>query len=147
MQSRKQCVIPVITKMALWQLMHLGTWCTPCAQAHKLLQSHCSDNQEGTLLSWLQIYYYAHLASVRFDYCVCCGSLMTITYCWISYKNGYAGLYSDWKSVLSKPPRYFTSWKLSFKQHTDSANWNINKGISVIKKIWHCCPLQFTKLF
>ena len=28
MQSWKQCALPVITTMALWQLMHLGTWCT-----------------------------------------------------------------------------------------------------------------------
>ena len=31
-QSSKQCALPVITTMAndfyLWQLMHLGTWCT-----------------------------------------------------------------------------------------------------------------------
>ena len=27
MQSWKQCAIPVITRMTLWQLMHLGTWC------------------------------------------------------------------------------------------------------------------------
>ena len=27
MWSSKQCVLPVITTMALWQLMHLGTWC------------------------------------------------------------------------------------------------------------------------
>ena len=28
MQSRKQCALPVMTTMALWQLMHLGTSCT-----------------------------------------------------------------------------------------------------------------------
>ena len=28
MLSWKQCALPVITTMALWQLMHLGTWCT-----------------------------------------------------------------------------------------------------------------------
>ena len=28
MQSWKQCLLPVITTMALWQLMHLSTWCT-----------------------------------------------------------------------------------------------------------------------
>ena len=28
MQSWKQCALPVIPTMALWQLMHLGTWCT-----------------------------------------------------------------------------------------------------------------------
>ena len=27
MLSWKQCALPVITTMALWQLMHLGTWC------------------------------------------------------------------------------------------------------------------------
>ena len=41
MLSWKQCAIPVITTMALWQLMHLDTW------------SHCDDNREGTLFSWL----------------------------------------------------------------------------------------------
>ena len=28
LQSWKQCAIPVITTTALWQLIHLGTWCT-----------------------------------------------------------------------------------------------------------------------
>ena len=28
MQWRKQCALPVIITMALWQLMYLGTWCT-----------------------------------------------------------------------------------------------------------------------
>ena len=28
MLSYKQCALPVITTMALWQLMHLCTWCT-----------------------------------------------------------------------------------------------------------------------
>ena len=46
------------------------------AQVHELPQSYCGDNQEGTLFSWLQIYY-AHLASVRFEHAVCRGSLMT----------------------------------------------------------------------
>ena len=34
----KQCPLPVITTMALWQLMHLP-------------QSHCGDIREGTLFS------------------------------------------------------------------------------------------------
>ena len=100
--------------MALWQLMHLGTWCTiciscfceiralcvswitydhfyyapwlacwalfgslvpamcnrtSCAQVHELPQSHCGDNREGTLFSWLHIYY-AHLAFVRFEHSI-----------------------------------------------------------------------------
>ena len=55
MQSRKQCALPIIATMALWQLMHLGTsWAltnrTPCAQLHMN---------------------YAHLASVRFEHAVC----------------------------------------------------------------------------
>ena len=69
--------------MALWELMHLGTWCTvktwnrtSCAQVHEFPQSHCGDNREGTLLSWLHIYY-AHLASVTFEHSACYGSLMT----------------------------------------------------------------------
>ena len=138
--SWKQCALPVITTMALWQLMHLRTWymvtidgtcilrsscyceiwvlcvswitydhlsyapclacwtmCPPgyhrngfvatftllrsCAQVHELTQSHCGDNREGTLFSWLHIYY-AHLVSVRFEHSVCRGSLMT-TYIYI----------------------------------------------------------------
>ena len=47
-----------------------------CAQMHELPQSHCGDNREGTLFSWLHIFY-AHLASVRFEHSVCCESLMT----------------------------------------------------------------------
>ena len=33
----KQCVLPVITTVALWQLMYLGTWCTvtSCAQVDR----------------------------------------------------------------------------------------------------------------
>ena len=58
-QSWKQFALPVITTMALWQLMHFETWCTsctPCAQVHELPQSHCGDNREGRLFSWLYIY-------------------------------------------------------------------------------------------
>ena len=43
-------------------------------QVHELPQSHCGDNQEGTLLLWLHIYiHYAHLAfaSVWFELLVC----------------------------------------------------------------------------
>ena len=50
--------------MALWQLMSL--W-----QLKPLWWY-----REGTLLSWLRIYY-ADLAIVRFEHSVCCGSLMT----------------------------------------------------------------------
>ena len=50
--------------------------CSSCAQVYELPQSHCGDNREGTLFSWLHIYY-AHLDSVRFEPSVCRGSLMT----------------------------------------------------------------------
>ena len=56
---------------------------TSCAQVHELPQSHCGDNREGTLFSLLHLYC-THLASVRFEYSVCCGSLMTTsTYIYI----------------------------------------------------------------
>ena len=42
---------------------------TSCAHVHELPQSHCGDNWEGTLFSWLNIYY-THLASVKFEHCV-----------------------------------------------------------------------------
>ena len=45
----------------------------------ELPQNHCGDNQDGTLFSLLHIYY-AHLAFVRFEHSVCCGSLMTCIY-------------------------------------------------------------------
>ena len=48
-----------------------------CAQVHELSQSHCGDNQEGTLFSWFHTYY-THLASMRFEHSVYRGSLMTI---------------------------------------------------------------------
>ena len=53
---------------------------TSCAQVHELPQSHCGDNREGALFSWLHLYAYdAHLASVKFEHsAVCRGSLMTV---------------------------------------------------------------------
>ena len=69
MHSWKQCTLPVITTKALWQLMHLGNH-TSCAQVHELPQSHCDDNLQSTLFSWLHIFY-AHLASVRFKCSMC----------------------------------------------------------------------------
>ena len=43
---------------------------------HELPQSHCSDNQEGTLFSWLHIYY-MNLASVRLEHSLCRGSFIS----------------------------------------------------------------------
>ena len=48
---------------------------TSRAQVPELPQSHCGDNRECTLFSWLHICY-PHLASVRFEHCVCRGSHM-----------------------------------------------------------------------
>ena len=45
-------------------------------RAYNCHKSHWGDNQDGTLFSWLHIYY-AHLSSVRFEHSVCRGSLMT----------------------------------------------------------------------
>ena len=42
--------LPVITAMALWQLIHLGTWCMVC-----------DDNRDGKLFSWLHIYIYIYI--------------------------------------------------------------------------------------
>ena len=55
---------------------------TSCPQVYKLPQSRCGDNRNGTLFSWLQIYN-THLASVRFEYSVCHGSLMTTYHIYI----------------------------------------------------------------
>ena len=86
-QSWKQCALLVITKMALWQLMLLGTWCTctsctPCAQVHELQQNHCGNNREGTLFSWLHIYITPILLLWDLS-TVCRGSVLT------SYINIY----------------------------------------------------------
>ena len=39
MKSSKQCVLPVITTMPLWELVHLGmsTSCTKCMSCHKVI--------------------------------------------------------------------------------------------------------------
>ena len=86
MHSWKQCALPVITTMALWQLMHLGTWCTAVHNVHvsyvlvhELPQSHCVDNWGGTLFWWLHRYC-THLASLRFEIS---GSVKCITYIYI----------------------------------------------------------------
>ena len=89
----KQCALPVVTKMALWQLMHLGTRCaymmclrenrTSCGQMQELRQSHCRDSRQGTLFSWLHVYFahrpIFHLAPVRFI-CIIKNQKTTINY-------------------------------------------------------------------
>ena len=67
--------------VATHALGHMTYGCY-CAQVHELPQSHCGDNREGALYSWLHVCC-AHLASVRFEHSVCRRSLMT-TYVYIS---------------------------------------------------------------
>ena len=45
MECDMECILPLITTVALWQLMHLDKW----AQVHELPQSHCGNDWEGTL--------------------------------------------------------------------------------------------------
>ena len=52
---------------------------TSGAQVHKLPQSHCGHNREGTLFSWLHIYYANH-ASVKFEHSVCQRFFLTTIY-------------------------------------------------------------------
>ena len=75
----------VVTLKELWigryrqnRQIDIYIYCTSRARVHELPQSH-SDNREGTLFSWLHVNY-AHLASMRFEHSVCCGSLMTLSY-------------------------------------------------------------------
>ena len=79
--------------MALWQLMHLGTWCavwrTWCAQVHELPQSHCGgDNRESTLFLWLHINY-AHLTSVRSEHLCVVDHLLPLIYIYICIYTVY----------------------------------------------------------
>ena len=66
-QSWKQCGLPVITTVSLWQVMDLGTWhtwCTNralCVQVHQLPRRKCSDNHDDTWFSWLHIYIYIYI--------------------------------------------------------------------------------------
>ena len=66
----------------LWNMMYGYTLLVPINQrvlnnpsTWVATQSHC-ETLEVTSFSWLHICY-AHLASVRFEHSVCCGSLMT----------------------------------------------------------------------
>ena len=42
----------------------LNRTCTSCAQVHELPQSHCGDNREGTLFSWLHIIYILYIYAI-----------------------------------------------------------------------------------
>ena len=73
-----------------WQLMYLDCWAlfgslvlamcnrTSCSKGHELPQNHCGDNLEGTLFSWLYMYY-VHFAYLKFEQSVL----------WITYDHLY----------------------------------------------------------
>ena len=52
MQSWKKCVLPDITTMAMWQLMHLDTWCT----------FHIAGTNEPLLALYIYIYIYINVS-------------------------------------------------------------------------------------
>ena len=47
MQSIKQCVLPFITTLALWQLMLLGTWCAWCTSIQSFFNGARVDKMVG----------------------------------------------------------------------------------------------------
>ena len=66
---------PPITTIALWPLMHLGTWCTAVPKwCAALPQSHCSDNRDGHIgfmiayiyiyINISYIYIYTHILAI-----------------------------------------------------------------------------------
>ena len=101
--------------------------CTSCAQVYKLPQSHFGDNLEGTLFSRLHIYY-AHLVSLRFEHCVCRGSLIT-TYIerhMYIFSTHYQFFYQFTVQIsVSQYKLYF--WK-------DTCSWDISKIFSRLIK-------------
>ena len=76
----------------IYIIYYIYTWYTyiiySCAQVHELPQSHCVDNREGTLFSWLHVYY-VHLASVRFEHSACC----VVDHLWVMDVYGLPNLY------------------------------------------------------
>ena len=67
---------------------------TSCAQVHELQQSHCGDNRESTLFSWLYGYC-AYLAYLRFELSVCrgCSRSLVINNTYIYIYNIYIYIY------------------------------------------------------
>ena len=80
MQSSKQCALPVITTMALWQPMHLGVLkCMGCHKAIVVITGRAHCFHDCIYANYANLYMnYAHLASVGFEHSVCCGSLIYI---------------------------------------------------------------------
>ena len=75
-QLWKQCVLLVITRMASWHFMYLGTWYKvnkKCISYHKAIMVIT----RGCVVFMITQMYYAHLASARLKHSVYCGSLIT----------------------------------------------------------------------
>ena len=103
MPSWKQCALPVITKMALQQLMHLGTWCTVTHNWYqwikRMLNKLCKECNvsghiiiiiialKGNISGMLYVSMIAYILLVRFDHSVCRRSIM------INYDHLYIYLY------------------------------------------------------
>ena len=101
MQSRKQCTLPVITTMALLQLMHLGTWCAvmygdvhhvlKCMSCHKAIvvtigREHCFHDyiciyreREGERERFIYVCICHSKSSISLDLCVLCWSIVSHT--------------------------------------------------------------------
>ena len=76
---------------------------TSYAQAHELPQSHCGDNREGTLFSWLHLYY-VHLASAGFEHWMCRGSFMATLRSFLCWSSALlVHLYQQWVTVHHVP--------------------------------------------
>ena len=113
MISWKQLIaLPVIATMALWQLMHLGTWCTSCAQMHELSKCYCDDNREGTLFSGI---IYIMLILFLWDLCTVCVSWITydhllITIIYIIYTYMGCAIYIMLVLIYWDLSTLFVSW-------------------------------------
>ena len=93
------------SRLSLQWLCHaLGHMMYSIAQMHELPQSHCVDNQENTLFSWLHINY-THLASARFEHCVLDHLSPLYIYIYIYIYNTYymLALGASWTHGLIAP--------------------------------------------
>ena len=113
------------------ELMHL---CTSCAQVHELLQSHCGDNREGTLFSWLHIYH-SHLASVRLEhsaYRVTYDHLCIYIWSWVQvplrptfysyFKESFSGEYHMYQLIPLHSCDYLNKISIKINVVTDEGN-------------------------
>ena len=128
---------------------------TSCVQVHELRQSHCGDNRDATLFSWLHIYY-AHLASMRSEQSlrlsVVDHSLMT-TYIYIYiYINIYIYIYIKYIYIyvlynvyMNKKPVCVcvAQWQLNKKHKVCRTNFRMLLILSHVCGWWNSQRLQF----